>query len=123
RTAGAVPDVLAVAGGHSLIRYGLLAALEAVEPGGLLPCPVVGYRINVQPPTWARRVRTVAGLDRLPGAPTVQSVNLLRKDGDAVDWRLGTDEMVVAVVGAAASMDELADVRRRVLATISIDYE
>ncbi|MBV8464262.1 MAG: ATP-grasp domain-containing protein [Acidimicrobiales bacterium] len=123
RVAGAVPDVLLAAGGPSLLRMAMAAALGEVPAGGLAACDRVGYRVNLQPPEWARRVRSVRGIDQLPGPPDVASVTLLRQPGDEVDWRRGTDENVVAVIGATGSLDEVHRLRHRIEETVVVDYE
>ncbi len=58
-------------------------------------------------------------MSELPG---VLSVNLLRKPGDAVDWRLGSDEEVFHVLGAATDLDDLRAVRHRIDDLVSVSY-
>lgn len=124
RVAGAVPAVLARASGYSLIRAAFEAALGLARPGtGLVPCERIGYRINVQPPTWASRVRSIEGLDALAAIPEVGTVAVLRNDGDPVDWRLGTDELVMAIIGAVDSLDDLETVRHQIDKVVTVSYE
>lgn len=123
RTGGAVPEVLSAAGGCSLLEAAMRAALgEAPGDGGLSPCDRVGYRINEQPPIGAHVVHSVEGLEAVSDLPGVLSVNLRRKPGDEVDWRLGSDEEVFEVVGAAADLDDLRAVRHRIDELVSVSY-
>jgi hypothetical protein len=39
------------------------------------------------------------GVDVLSEIPGVRNVAVVRRSGDQVDWRFGTDELVVAVIG------------------------
>lgn len=123
RTGGAVPNVLSAAGGCSLLESAMRVALgQSPGDGGLSPCSRVGYKINEQPPVWAHVVHSVEGLDTVSELPGVLSVNLLRKPGDAVDWRLGSDEEVFHVLGAATDLDDLRAVRHRIDDLVSVSY-
>jgi len=124
RTGGGVPDVLSAAGGCSLIEAAMRVALGQIPSNeGLSPCHRLGFRINVQPPMWARRIRSIEGTEALRALPEVQSVTLFRTAGDTVDWHLGTDEMVLALVGAVDDFDALRSIRQRVHEQLSISYE
>jgi biotin carboxylase len=121
---GGVPDVLKAAGGCSLLEAAMRVALgEAPSDGGLAPCERVGFKINVQPPMWAQRVASVEGLAEVAALPGILGANLLRRPGDPVDWRLGTDENVVNIVGAVADLDQLRATRREVDQLLLISYE
>ncbi len=124
RTGGAVPDVLTAAGGCSLIEAAMSVALgQAPSNEGLSSCARVGYRINVQPPMSAHVVHSIEGLDAVSELPGVLAVNLLRNPGEAVDWRLGSDEHVFHVIGAVEGLDDLRTIRRRIDDLVSITYE
>jgi biotin carboxylase len=121
---GGVPDVLNAAGGGSLLGAALRVALGgAPGNGGLAPCEQVGFKINVQPPVWAQQVASVEGLAEVAALPGILGANLLRGPGDSVDWRLGTDENVVNIVGAVADLDALRAIRRAIDELLSISYE
>jgi biotin carboxylase len=123
RTGGAVPDVLTAAGGCSLVEAAMRVALGEVPDGtGLSPCGRVGYRINVQPPVSARRVVAVEGAEEVRHLSGVRSVTVLRPPGDAVDWRLGTDELVLAVIGSVGTLAELEVVRHDIAAHLTVTY-
>jgi hypothetical protein len=123
RTGGAVPAVLSAAGGCSLIEAAMRVALgHTPSDEGLSPCNRLGYRINLQPPMSARQVAAIEGLEKVRQLPTVLAVSVLRQAGDAVNWRLGTDELVLAVIGAVDSLDDLRTVRTEVDEMVSISY-
>ena len=124
RVAGAIPEVLSGASGFSLLQSTMSAALGGVPAGtDLVRCERIGYRINVQPPTWARRVRSIDGIDAVHSLPGVGSVGVLRNGGDPVDWKLGTDELVLAIVGSVPSLDDLEEVRCEIEKALTVTYE
>jgi biotin carboxylase len=121
---GGVPDVLKAAGGYSLLEAAMRVALgETPSDGGLAPCERVGFKINVQPPMWAQRVTSVEGLADVAALPGILGANLLRRPGDSVDWRLGTDENVVNILGVVPDLDALRAIRREVDERLSISYD
>lgn len=123
RTGGAMPAILAAAGGCSLIESAMRIALgETPSDAGLSPCDRVGFKINVQPPKWAHTVRAVEGLEALEAVPGVRSVTLNRKAGDTVDWRRGTDDMIFSVIGAVDDLAGLRRVRQQVDQLVSVVY-
>jgi biotin carboxylase len=124
RVAGAIPEVLWGASTFSDLRSAMAAALGQAPTGtDLVPCERIGYRINVQPPTWARQVRSIEGIDAVHSLPGVGSVGVLRNGGDPVNWRLGTDELVLAIIGSVASLDDLEEVRDEIEKALTITYE
>jgi biotin carboxylase len=121
---GALPEILSVAGGGSLLRAAMDVALgSAPSEERLARCERVGFKINIQPPMSAQRVTSIDGLDAVGALPGILQVNLRRRVGDAVDWRLGTDELVVDVLGVAPDLDQMLAIRRRVDDLLSITYE
>jgi biotin carboxylase len=123
RTGGAVHDVLSQAGGCALIEAALRVALgETPSDEGLSPCDRVGFRINVQPPMSARQVDSIEGVEQVRGLSGIKSVTVLHPAGDAVDWRLGTDQQVLAVVGAVDNLADLETIRRQVGELVSVSY-
>lgn len=124
RMGGGVHEMLQVAAGADLLRACLQVALG--EPTGLtgpLDCRRIGYRLFLQPPTSARRVRTVDGLQKVAALPGVDSVSVHLGPGEAVDAREGTRAFVAAVVGCAESHDEVLAVDRRMYQLTDVAYE
>ncbi len=124
RIGGGVPEMLLRASGVSLFELAMHLALgEPVHVDGLIPCPKVGWRLMFQLPTSARRVVSVAGLERVAGLGGISSVFLNRSSGDSVDWRVGTGDYVYEVTGVSASHDELLAVNRLLHEEVSVVYE
>jgi biotin carboxylase len=123
RTAGAIPAVLALASGYFLLESAMTVALGgAPAAGGLLPCDRIGFRVNLQPPTWATRLDSIEGVDAAKALRGVESVEVLRASGDPVDWQLGTDELVAAVIGSVESLEELREIRHQIDKTVKVKY-
>jgi hypothetical protein len=68
-----------------------------------------GQSCNRQP--GRRQVGFVQDIDILLEIPGVRGVPVVRPPAGEVDWRLGTVDLVVAVIGAIDSVEELQDVR------------
>lgn len=103
RMGGGVPDMLRVSAGLDLI--GLCVRLAIGQPAGLegpLRFDGVGYRLLLQPPVWARAVRSIGGMRAVAELPGVETVSPHLSPGDPVEpWR-GTATYVIEVVGKAA---------------------
>lgn len=126
RMGGGVPDMLAVAAGEDLLGSYLDAALgRPVDLDGLVACDRIGFRLFLQPPPSARRVRAIGGLDALAALPGVASVGVHVPPGDPVDPRQGTRAFVLALVGSAADHGEVVAIDRRMyqLADVRYDHE
>jgi hypothetical protein len=76
-----------------------------------------------QPPTSARRVVSVEGLDRLAGRPGVNEVFVNRAPGDRVDSRAGTRQYVYSVFGVSEDYDRLLEINRFLHEEVSIVYD
>ncbi len=70
----------------------------------------VGYWLMIHAPTWARRVETVEGVERVAALEGVDLVRVNRGPGSPLDWRAGTDAHVLVVRGRTAGHRELGDV-------------
>lgn len=124
RMGGGVHEMLHVAAGADLLRACLQVALR--EPTGLtgpLDCRRIGYRLFLQPPASARRVRSIDGLQEVADLPGVESVSVHLGPGETVDAREGSRAFVVAVVGCADTHDQVLAVDRRMYQLTDIDYE
>lgn len=110
--------------GVSLRQLAARAALGTLASGDLPRKATAGwhYRYFLQPPTDARRVRSLAGLDRLVAEPGVQRVAVAKERGSALDWRLGSQEFVLSVGGVAASPGEARRVPALVSELVTVTY-
>ncbi len=125
RVGGAVPELMALAGGEiDLYRVAMELAL-GIEPSITLPVhfPRVGFRRLIPPPVSACRVAAMEGHEHLGDVPGVEDISINRLPGDAVDWRLGLAEFVVSAYGSAADYDEVDDRRERIDETVIITYD
>jgi D-alanine-D-alanine ligase-like ATP-grasp enzyme len=121
RLGGGIPEMLHQASGVSLFDLSMRAALgEPVVVDGPVPCARVGWRFVFPPPTSARRVVSVGGLDRLAELAGVNAIFVNRSPGDPVDWREGTGGYVYEVSGVSADYDGLLEIDRFLHEEVSI---
>jgi biotin carboxylase len=124
RLGGGVPEMLFQASGVPIFELSMRVALgETVVVDGPVPCARVGWRFLFQPPTAARRVVSIEGLDRLAALSGVNEVFVNRSPGDPIDWREGTRHYIYSVHGVAADYDELLEIGRFIHEEVSIAYE
>jgi len=103
RIGGGVPEMLQLAAGVDIVKLTMRAALGwATEVPDLPATSGVAYRFFFQPPSSARRLKAIDGLDRLKLLPGVESVLLHHPPGAEIDPRHGTRNYLFAVVGSAA---------------------
>ena len=124
RLGGGVPEMLFQASGVSLVQLSMRVALgEPVIMEGPIPCTRVGWCLMFQPPTSARCVVSINGLDGLAALPGVNEVFVNRSPGDSVNWREGTRQYIYSVFGASANYEELLQVNRFLHEQVSVVYE
>jgi biotin carboxylase len=103
RIGGGVPEMLHLAAGVEIVTLTMRAALGwETELDDLPSTSGVAYRFFFQPPSSARRLTAIHGLDRLKLLPGVDSVFLHYPPGTEIDAGHGTRTYVFAVVGSAA---------------------
>ncbi|MFZ2058776.1 MAG: hypothetical protein WAV54_15335, partial [Acidimicrobiales bacterium] len=124
RLGGGVPEMLSQASGVSLFDLSMSVALgERVVVDGPVPCARVGWRFLFQPPTSARGVVSIGGLDRLAELGGVNAIFVNRSPGDPVDWREGTRHYIYSVYGVSADYDGLLEIDRFLHEEVSIVYD
>jgi biotin carboxylase len=124
RLGGGIPEMLSQASDVSLFELSMRVALgELVVADGPIPCARVGWRFIFQPPTSARRVVSIEGLDRLAECPGVKIVLVNRAPGESVDWREGTGQYIYSVSGVAADYDGVLEINRFLHEEVSIVYD
>jgi len=124
RLGGGIPEMLMGASDVSLLRLSMRVAVgEPVVVDGPIPCARVGWRFLFQPPTSARRVVSIEGLDRLAEVAGVKAVFVNRGPGDAVDWREGTRHYLYSVSGVSADYDGVLEINRFLHEEVSIVYD
>ncbi len=125
RVGGAVPELMALAGGDiDLYRVAMELALGRA-PTVTLPLhfPRIGFRRLATPPVSAIRVAAIEGHEHLKEIPGVEDIAISRVPGDAVDWRLGLGELVLSAYGSAADYDEVEERSSSIDKTVTITYD
>lgn len=121
RLGGFVNDVYFRSAGLSLLRLTMAAALG--QPAGDGPLPeCVAYQVWLAPPTWARSVRRVSGVDEARSVPGVRRVDVTRGPGASVDWRKGTSSSVVTVYGDAPDHAAFERTRTALGRILDVEY-
>ena len=124
RLGGGIPEMLSQASDVSRFELSMRVALgELVVVDGPIPCARVGWRFILQPPTSARRVVSIEGLDRLAKCPGVKIVLVNRAPGESVDWREETGQYIYSVSGVAADYDGVLEINRFLHEEVSIVYD
>jgi hypothetical protein len=125
RLGGGIPEMLSQASGVPLFELSMRAALgERVVVNRLVPCSRIGWLFEFQPPTAARRVLSIQGLDRLARLAGVNAVFVNRAPGDEIDWRAGGgSHFIYSVSGVSADYDGLLEINRFLHEEVSIVYE
>ncbi|MGO8872396.1 MAG: ATP-grasp domain-containing protein [Acidimicrobiales bacterium] len=100
-----------------------IAAGTPVRFEHLANCQGVGFWLMLQPPTSARQVLAIEGLDEVSALCGIDVVTVNRRPGTEVDWREGTDSRVVTVRGHVADHDALAEKIESIRHALIIRYD
>ena len=123
RVGGGVPEMLSRASGVDFLDMALRVALgEDVPITGLAATSMIGYRLFLQPPPMSAVVSTIEGLDVLSDYPGVDSISVHQRPGAALDWKDGSRNHILSVVGTASDYDELQEVNRIVNDVVKVSY-
>jgi biotin carboxylase len=124
RIGGEIHRLLGLVGAPGLLPAAIQLAFDA--PGVAIARPEPGrvaFCAYLQPPTTARRLLALRGLEQVEALPGVVSVVRHRHPGAAVDWRQGTGGRVLTVYGVAGDLEELASLHARMMGAIDAEYE
>ena len=106
RIGGGVPEMLRLATRVDIVKLTMRAALGRPTELAELPATSgVAYRFFYQPPSSARRLNAIDGLDELKAQPGVESIVMHSPPGTEIDARDGTRTYLFAIVGSAADYD------------------
>ncbi len=123
RLGGGIDRLLSRVGGPPLMRWAMRLALSLeVGPVARLAGSPVAFFSWVLAPGGATRVERAGGVNDLRTLPGVDTVRLNRRAGDTVDVREGGGGHVVAVEGTVATHADLALLRHRIDATLSLTF-
>ncbi|MFB7917442.1 acetyl-CoA carboxylase biotin carboxylase subunit family protein [Streptomyces sp. NPDC056061] len=122
---GAWVDDLAVRSGTSdPARVAVAAALgRPYETPEIRKDGPIAFHYLVVPPADARRVRSIRNVSALRRLPNVDRVTVLTDPGASVDWRIGARGNAAAVIGTAATHQDLAATVAAIENVDWIDYE
>jgi len=123
RVGGGVPEMLYRAAGFALNELTLQIALgAAVAIDGPVSTEKVGYRFFLQPPAVSATVATISGIDAVSDYPGVDSITVHQGPGSDLDWRDGSRNHIMAVIGTASDYDELKSVDRLLNHEVTVTY-
>ena len=123
RVGGGVPEMLERAAGVSLLDLTLRVALgEPVFVDGPVATDRIGYRFFLQPPTVSATVTAIDGINDFSDRAEVDTVSLHQGPGAALDWRDGSGNHIVAVVGSTDDEEQLQAAYRLLHQEVTVTY-
>ncbi len=124
RIGGGVPEMMQLTSDVDLIRQVMRVALHMDPAVPAMPATTgVAYRFFYQPPTSARRLISIEGIDALRRLPGVKSVVIHHNPGAELDAAHGTRTYLFAVVGHADDHAGVAAMHERMGREIVALYE
>jgi len=123
RVGGGVPEMLERAAGLALVEMTLRLALgEAIRINGPVITERIGYRFFLQPPAVSATVEAITGIDEVSEHPGVDTITVHQGPGANLDWRDGSRNHIMAVVGSAHDDAELQAVNRLLNQEVTVTY-
>ena len=123
RLGGGVPEMLDRAAGVSLLDLTLRVALgEPVTVDGPVATNRIGYRFFLQPPTVTATVTAIEGINDFSDRAVVDTVSVHQAPGAALDWRDGSGNHIVAVVGSTDDEQQLQAAYRLLHQEVTVTY-
>jgi biotin carboxylase len=123
RVGGGVPEMLGRANGFALVKMTLRLALgEALQVEGPVATERIGYRFFLQPPSVSATVASIDGIDAVSGYPGVDAITVHQGPGAVLDWKDGTRNHIMAIVGSANDYGELQAVNELIHSEVKVSY-
>ena len=123
RMGGGVPEMLERAAGVRLLDLTLRVALgELVSVAGPVATDRIGYRFFLQPPTVSATVTAIEGINDFTDHPLVDTVSVHQRPGAVLDWRDGSGNHIVAVVGSTDDEKQLQAAYRLLHQEVTVSY-
>jgi biotin carboxylase len=123
RVGGGVPEMLQRAAGIPLLELTLRLALGVpVQIDGPVETKHIGYRFFLQPPDVSATVASITGLDTVSDHPGVGAITVHQGPGADLDWKDGSRNHILAVVGTAEDYAELRAVNRLLNQEVTVTY-
>jgi biotin carboxylase len=123
RVGGGVPEMLSRAANVDLLDMTLRIALgESVKVEGPVVTTSIGYRFFLQPPPVSAVVANIEGLDYLSDFPGVDSISVHQRPGAELDWKDGSRNHILSVLGSASNYEDLQEVSRIINEVVKVSY-
>jgi biotin carboxylase len=123
RVGGGVPEMLERAAGIHLLELTLRVALgERVAIAGPVATDRIGYRFFLQPPDVSATVSSIDGINVFSDHAGVDTVSVHQGPGADLDWRDGSRNHIVAVVGTATDQEQLQAAYRLLHQEVTVTY-
>jgi biotin carboxylase len=123
RVGGGVPEMLRRATGLELIELTLRAALgETIRIDRPVDTQQIGYRFFLQPPNVSATVASIEGIDTVIEFPGVDTITVHQGPGADLDWKDGSRNHILAVVGSAKDYSELIAVNQLLHHEVTVTY-
>jgi biotin carboxylase len=123
RVGGGVPEMLDRAAGFRLLELTLRLSLgHEVRIEGPVATDRIGYRFFLQPPAVSATVATISGINIVSDFPGVDTISVHQGPGADLDWKDGTRNHIMAVVGSARDYAELQAVDRLLHQEVTVTY-
>jgi biotin carboxylase len=123
RIGGGVADMLRRAADLKLVELTLRVALgETLHIDGPVATQRIGYRFFLQPPDVSATVATIEGIDAVSEFPGVDAVSVHQGPGADLDWKDGSRNHILAVVGSAPDYPALLAVDQLLHHEVTVTY-
>lgn len=123
RVGGGVPEMLNRATDVHLLELTLRLSLgEEIQIDGPMATERIGYRFFLQPPPVSATVATITGIDAVSDHPGVDTISVHQGPGADLDWKDGSRNHIMAVVGSAEDYTELQAVNRLLHNEVTVTY-
>jgi biotin carboxylase len=123
RVGGGVPEMLDRAAGIQLLELTLRLSLgQDVRIEGPVATERIGYRFFLQPPAVSATVAAISGIDAVSNYPGVDTISVHQGPGADLDWKDGSRNHIMAVVGSARDYAELQAVDRLLHQEVTVTY-
>jgi hypothetical protein len=99
-----------------------LALAEPVRVEGPVATERIGYRFFLQPPDVSATVADITGIDTVSDHPGVDAITVHQGPGADLDWKDGSRNHILAVVGSAEDYTELQAVNRLLHEQVTVTY-
>ena len=100
----------------------MVALGESVSVDGPVAADRIGYRFFLQPPTVSATVTAIEGINDFSDHAGVDTVSVHQRPGAALDWRDGSGNHIVAVVGSTDDEKQLQAAYRLLHQEVAVTY-